>query len=59
MKHLLMGVFQVCSNKSPWVQTGPAPGAYIQVSDLRAIMALLVFVLLFITHTIFNKNNLD
>jgi hypothetical protein len=36
-----MGVFQVFSNKSPGFQTGPAPGAYIQVSDLRAIMALL------------------
>jgi hypothetical protein len=41
MNHLLIGVFQVCSNKSPGVQTGPAPRAYIQVSDLRAIMALL------------------
>jgi hypothetical protein len=36
-----MGVYEVCSNKSPGVKTGPAPGAYIQVSDLRAIMALL------------------
>jgi hypothetical protein len=45
MKHLLMGVYQVCSNKSPWVKIGPARGrgeAYIQVSDLRAIMALLL-----------------
>jgi hypothetical protein len=45
MKHLLMGVYQVCSNKSPWVKIGPARGvegeAYIQVSDFRAIMALL------------------
>jgi hypothetical protein len=24
---------QVCSNKSPGVKSGPAPGAYIQVSD--------------------------
>jgi hypothetical protein len=40
MKHLLMGVYQVCSNKSPGVKNGPA-GAYIQVSDFRAIMALL------------------
>jgi hypothetical protein len=39
----LMGVYQVCSNKSPWVKIGPARGgeAYIQVSDFRAIMALL------------------
>jgi hypothetical protein len=47
MKHLLMGVYQVCANKSPWVKIGPATlwggggGAYIQGSDLRAIMALL------------------
>jgi hypothetical protein len=41
MKHLQMGVYQVGSNKSPWVEIGPAPGAYIQVSDFRAIMALL------------------
>jgi hypothetical protein len=43
MKHLLMGVYQVCSNKSPWVKIGPARGGggYIQVSDFRAIMALL------------------
>jgi hypothetical protein len=41
MKYLLMGVYQVCSNKNPGVLTGPAPGAYIQVSDFRAIMALL------------------
>jgi hypothetical protein len=41
MKRLFIGVFQVCSNKSPGVKTGPAPGAFIQVSDLRAIMALL------------------
>jgi hypothetical protein len=24
MKHLLMGIYQVCSNKSPWVKIGPA-----------------------------------
>jgi hypothetical protein len=24
MKHLLMGVYQVCANKSPWVKIGPA-----------------------------------
>jgi hypothetical protein len=36
-----MGVYHVCSNKSPGVKTGPALVAYIQVSDLRAIMALL------------------
>ena len=47
MKHLLMGVYQVCANKSPWVKLalqrwgGGGWGAYIQVSDLRAIMALL------------------
>jgi hypothetical protein len=41
MKHLLVSVSKVCSNKSPGVKTGPTPGAYIQVSDLRAIMALL------------------
>ena len=23
-----MGVYQVCSNKSPWVNIGPTPGAY-------------------------------
>jgi hypothetical protein len=46
MKHLLMGVYQVFSNKSPWVKIGPARGrgeAYIQVSDLRAIMAFLFY----------------
>jgi hypothetical protein len=42
MKHLQMGVYQVCSNKSPWVKIGPAPGAFIQVSDFMAIMALLL-----------------
>jgi hypothetical protein len=36
-----MGVYQVCSNKSPWVKISPAPGAYKQVSDFRAIIALL------------------
>jgi hypothetical protein len=36
-----MDVYQVCSNKSPWVKTGPATWAYIQVSDFGAIMALL------------------
>jgi hypothetical protein len=46
MKHLLMGVYQVCANKSPLVKLalqrlGGGWGAYIQVSDLRAIMALL------------------
>jgi hypothetical protein len=44
MKHLLMGVYQVCANKSPWVKLALQRwglGAYIQVSDLRAIMALL------------------
>jgi hypothetical protein len=41
MKHLLMGVHQVCSNKSPWIKIGHVMWAYIQVSDFRAIMALL------------------
>jgi hypothetical protein len=26
MKYLLVGVYQVCSNKSPVVKSGPAPG---------------------------------
>jgi hypothetical protein len=26
MKHVLMGVYQDCSNKSPGVKIGPAPG---------------------------------
>jgi hypothetical protein len=38
MKHHLMGV---CSNKSPWFKIGLGPGAFIEVSDFRAIMALL------------------
>jgi hypothetical protein len=49
MKHLLMGVYQVCANKSPWVKLalqrwgdGGLGVSYIQVSDLRAIMALLL-----------------
>jgi hypothetical protein len=41
MKHLLVSEYQVCSNKSPWDKIGPAQGAYIQVIDFRAIMALL------------------
>jgi hypothetical protein len=41
MKHLPMGVHQVCSNKSLWFKIGLGPGAYIQVSDFRAIMILL------------------
>jgi hypothetical protein len=28
MKHLLMGVYQVCSNKSPWVKIGPGGAIY-------------------------------
>jgi hypothetical protein len=47
-----MGVYQVCSNKSPGVLTGPAPGAYIQVSDFRAIMAL-CYVIIFFFNEIF------
>jgi hypothetical protein len=39
-----MGVYQVCSNKSPWVKIGSALGAYIQVRDFRAIVALFFFV---------------
>jgi hypothetical protein len=38
-----MGGYKVCSNKSPWVKIGPAPGAYIQVSVFRDIMALLLY----------------
>jgi hypothetical protein len=41
MRHHLMGIYQVCSNKSPWFKIGLGPGAYIQVSNFRAIMALL------------------
>jgi hypothetical protein len=26
MKHLLVSVYQVCSNKSPWVKTSPTLG---------------------------------
>jgi hypothetical protein len=26
MKHVVMGVYQICSNKSPGVKIGPAPG---------------------------------
>jgi hypothetical protein len=43
MKHLLMGVYQVFSNKSPWLKIGLGPGAFIQESDFRAIMALLFY----------------
>jgi hypothetical protein len=28
MKHLLMGVDQFCSNKSPWVKIGPDEGGW-------------------------------
>jgi hypothetical protein len=41
MKYILMAVYQVCSNKSPCFKIGIGPGAFIQVSDFRAIMALL------------------
>jgi hypothetical protein len=47
MKHLLMGVSQVCSFKGPWVKIGLGPGACIWMSDFRAIMALL-FVYIFV-----------
>jgi hypothetical protein len=44
-----MGVYQVCSNKSPLVKIGPVRGeAYIQAGDLRAIMALLFGYVLFV-----------
>jgi hypothetical protein len=46
-----VGVYQVCSNKSPG-----APGAYIQVSDLRAMMALLFG---FLIHHECDKENLS
>jgi hypothetical protein len=29
MKHLLVSVYQVCSNKSPGVKIGPAPGVIV------------------------------
>jgi hypothetical protein len=41
MKYLLVSVYQVCSNKSPWVKIGPAAGACIQVREFMAIVALL------------------
>jgi hypothetical protein len=61
MKHLLLRVYQVCANKSPlvklalqrWGVGGGSGGGYIQVSDLRAIMALL---LLFIVQCISQIN---
>jgi hypothetical protein len=34
MKHLLMCVYQVCSNKSPGVKIGPAPGGSFLFSPL-------------------------
>jgi hypothetical protein len=37
-----MGVYQICSNKSPWFKIDLGPGAYIQMSDFSAIMALLL-----------------
>jgi hypothetical protein len=33
MKHLLMGVYQVCSNKSPWVKIGPAGGGALYTGE--------------------------
>jgi hypothetical protein len=42
MKHLLMGVYHVCSIKAPGFKIDLGPGAYIQMSDFRAIMALLL-----------------
>jgi hypothetical protein len=32
-------------NKNPWFKIGLGPGAYIQVSDFRAIMALLFYII--------------
>jgi hypothetical protein len=37
MKHLIMGVYQVCSNKSPWVKIGPAKrGGYQFLTEVNA-----------------------
>jgi hypothetical protein len=57
MKNLQMGVYQVFSNKSPWVRFDPTPGAYIQVSDFRAIMALLLSLCMQIVISISSKEN--
>jgi hypothetical protein len=38
-----MAVYQVCSNKSPLFKIGIGPGVYLQVSDIRAIMALFLY----------------
>jgi hypothetical protein len=38
MKHVLMGVYQICSNKSPGVKIGPAPGdidLYVYIKNLK------------------------
>jgi hypothetical protein len=52
-----MGVYKVCSNKSPWFKIDLGPGAYIQVSDFRAIMALFLILncsILFIHYRIWS-----
>jgi hypothetical protein len=44
MKHLLMGVYQVCSNKGPWVKIGPALGVidfpykYVYSKNLKSLL---------------------
>jgi hypothetical protein len=43
MKHLLIGVYQVGSDKSLGFKLAPLRRGYIQVSDFRAIMALLSY----------------
>jgi hypothetical protein len=48
MKQLLVGVYLVCSNKSPWFKLGLGPGAYIQVSDF--ILLLLFKMNIFVSH---------
>jgi hypothetical protein len=55
MKHLLMAVYQVCSNKSPWFEIGIGPGVYIQVSDFRAIMSLLFICLFHSNHAVIKQ----
>jgi hypothetical protein len=40
-----MGVYQVGSNKSPGFKLASLRTAYIQVSDFRAIMALLFVIM--------------
>jgi hypothetical protein len=42
MKHLLMGVYQICLNKSPWVKIGPAGGGGVIVFRYINIMTLML-----------------